>query len=76
MPVLSVLATLPKSHFFVIYYRCVTLADGIVGASIARPLVLLVSGYGRPMVAPTNRSGVYSYRKLCYNTPNESGVLL
>lgn len=28
MPILSVLATLLKSHFFVIYYRCVTLADG------------------------------------------------
>ncbi len=28
MPILSVFATLLKSHFFVIYYRCVTLADG------------------------------------------------
>ena len=27
MPILSVLATLLKSRFFVIYYRCVTLAD-------------------------------------------------
>ena len=29
MPVLSVLAPLLKSRFFVIYYRCVTLADGM-----------------------------------------------
>ena len=29
MPILSVFAPLLKSHFFVIYYRCVTLADGM-----------------------------------------------
>ena len=28
MPILSVLAPLLKSRFFVIYYRCITLADG------------------------------------------------
>ncbi len=28
MPILWVFAPLLKSHFFVIYYRCVTLADG------------------------------------------------
>ena len=29
MPILSVFAPLLKSHFFVIYYRCVTLADEV-----------------------------------------------
>ena len=29
MPILSVFAPLLKSRFFVIYYRCVTLADGM-----------------------------------------------
>ena len=29
MPILSVFATLLKSRFFVIYDRCVTLADGM-----------------------------------------------
>ena len=29
MPILSVFATLLKSRFFVIYFRCVTLADGM-----------------------------------------------
>ena len=37
MPILSVFAPLLKSRFFVIYYRCVTLADGIVGAVSNRP---------------------------------------
>ena len=31
MPILSVFAPLLKSRFFVIYYRCVTLADGMNG---------------------------------------------
>jgi hypothetical protein len=46
---LSVAPPPSKSHFFVIYFRGVTLADGM------------------GMTA-----GVYSRRKLCYNTPNES----
>ena len=29
MPILSEFAPMLKSRFFVIYYRCVTLADGI-----------------------------------------------
>ena len=29
MPILSVFVLLLKSRFFVIYYRCVTLADGM-----------------------------------------------
>ena len=54
MPILSVFTSLLKGCFFGFYVNGVTLVDGIVGASIARPLVLLVSGYGRPMVAPTS----------------------
>ena len=37
MPILSVFATLLKSRFFVIYYRCVTLADGMDGGTKAPP---------------------------------------
>ena len=68
VPILSVLATLLKSRFFVIYFRGVTLADGSdgqwpplqyfffhVGASIAHPQAFVA--------IPWNS---------CYNTPNES----
>ena len=36
MPILSVFATLLKSRFFVIYYRCVTLADGLKASLVQR----------------------------------------
>ena len=39
MPILSVLATLLKSRFFVIYFRDVSLADGMVGGSKPPPYV-------------------------------------
>ena len=37
MSILSVFATLLKSHFFVIYYRGVTLADDNVGEAVCLP---------------------------------------
>ena len=37
MPILSVLATLRKSRFFVIYHSCVTLADDTVGEAFRLP---------------------------------------
>ena len=37
MPILSVFAPLLKSRFFVIYFRCATLADGMGGGNKAPP---------------------------------------
>ena len=60
MPILSVLATLLKSRFFVIYYRCVTLADGMGGRRDQGPALHSPAEHNP-------RAGVYSRHKLCYN---------
>ena len=76
MPILSVLATLLKSRFFVIYYRCVTLANekpplckgrwpsgSEVGGIVNPPVFLL-----RKNPAPFTQGGL-----LCYNIPTKVG---
>ena len=65
VPILSVLATLLKSRFFVIYYICVTLADGMGRWRDQGPAL-------RFSILRCRRAGVYSRRKICYIIANES----
>ena len=65
MPILSVFAPLLKSRFFVIYYRCVTLADGMGRWRDQGPAL-------RFSILRCRRAGVYSRRKICYIIANES----
>jgi len=85
MPILSVLATLLKSCFFVIYYRCVTLAGGIKCLPLTREVAkrsfdggreknILSPSHGSRRASPLGRGGllVAILHLSCYNTPNES----
>jgi len=64
MPMLSGFVPLLKSRFFSFYVNGVTLANRM-GRRDQGPAL-------HSFIEHRCRAGVYSHRKLCYNTPNES----